>query len=193
MPSILSKFQNSLKLRRFFNHLSNLENEVDSYLDLISVFDKREKERLYLHSVDKKMRGYNMGGDIRPYFENDVKNYLNQILLMDIKRWLPDDLLLKIDKMTMANSVEARVPFLDNNLVEFTSRIPANLKLRGLRDKYIYRKSIADVIPKEILKRKKHGFTVPINSWLKGELGEVALQILSEKNIKKRGFSIQRL
>jgi len=188
MPSILSKFQNSLKLRRFFNHLSNLENEVDSYLDVISVFDKREKKGLYVHSIYKKTQNYNIDIDITSYLKNDIKNYLNQIFLMDIKRWLPDDLLLKIDKMTMANSVEARVPFLDHNLVESASRIPANLKLQGLRDKYIYRKSIAGIIPKEILKRKKHGFTVPINSWLKGEFGEVALQILSEKNIKKRGF-----
>ena len=80
---------------------------------------------------------------------------------MDTKTWLPDDVLIKADKLTMANSVELRVPFLDHKVLEFAARIPAEFKLKGLSTKHILKKAFEGRVPKEILNRRKEGFPVP--------------------------------
>ncbi|MBL7206894.1 MAG: asparagine synthase (glutamine-hydrolyzing), partial [Candidatus Aenigmarchaeota archaeon] len=164
----------SLKFRRFKNYV-----KTKNYLSLLSVFDENEKESLYTETVSGKIDNTNIRID---------GNSLNNILLFDTKTWLPDDLLVKNDRMTMAHAIEARVPFLDHRFVELSSSIPLKMKLKGKNDKYIYRKAISNLIPKQILKRKKHGFTVPINSWLDGELGEIVSQMFSEINVSKRGY-----
>lgn len=95
---------------------------------------------------------------------------LNQMLYVDAKVWLPDDLLLKADKMTMANSIELRVPFLDHKLVEFAATLPADLKLRRGTGKRLLRDAMAGVLPKPILTRPKKGFPVPTQLWFRTKL-----------------------
>jgi asparagine synthase (glutamine-hydrolysing) len=95
---------------------------------------------------------------------------LNQMLYADAKVWLPDDLLLKADKMTMANSLELRVPFLDHKLVEFAATLPDESKLSGTSGKSLLRKLMQDVLPRPILERPKKGFSIPLASWLRGPL-----------------------
>ena len=95
---------------------------------------------------------------------------LNQMLRVDTKTWLPDDLLVKADKMTMAASVELRVPLLDTDLLEFAASLPPRHKLRGWPPKRILRAALKDAVPIEILKRKKLGFPVPYDRWLRTEL-----------------------
>jgi asparagine synthase (glutamine-hydrolysing) len=95
---------------------------------------------------------------------------LNRMLYVDTKVWLPDDLLLKADKMTMAHGLELRVPFLDHKLVEFAAALPEKCKLNGNVGKSLLRKAMRGVLPEAILKRPKNGFSVPIASWLRGPL-----------------------
>ena len=95
---------------------------------------------------------------------------LHQMLYVDTKTWLPDDLLIKADKMTMATSVELRVPFLDSDVLEFAASLPASFKLRGWPPKRVLRAALRDVVPKAILQRKKAGFPVPYDRWLRHEL-----------------------
>jgi len=97
---------------------------------------------------------------------------LNQMLYVDTKVWLPDDLLLKADKMTMANSLELRVPFLDHRLVEFAATLPDSSKINGDGGKSLLRKAMRGVLPGAILDRPKKGFSVPLASWLRGPLRE---------------------
>jgi len=105
------------------------------------------------------------------YFEAVRKaSPLSRMLYVDAKIWLPDDLLLKADKMTMANGLELRVPFLDHKLVEFTAALPDDNKLNSDGGKSLLRKAMRDVLPKAILERPKKGFPVPIASWLRGPL-----------------------
>ena len=92
------------------------------------------------------------------------------MLNVDTKTWLPDDLLIKADKMTMATSVELRVPFLDSDVLEFAASLPAHYKVRGWPPKRVLRAALKDSVPKEILKRKKVGFPVPYDRWLRHEL-----------------------
>src|SRR5207253_10926957 len=94
-----------------------------------------------------------------PYYEMvNHTGRLNQMLFVDTKVWLPDDLLIKADKMTMANSVELRVPFLDHRLVEFAARLPVGYKLRGRESKYLLKKAMEPHHPREVIYLSKMGF-----------------------------------
>lgn len=113
---------------------------------------------------------------------------VNQMLYADTKTSLPDDLLLKADKMTMANSIELRVPFLDHHFLEFAAALPENLKVRGFRTKYIAKLALRDRVPREILRRKKVGFPVPYDSWMRNELRDWVHDILLDGITMARGY-----
>ena len=113
---------------------------------------------------------------------------LDQMLYLDTKSWLPDDLLIKADKMTMANSVELRVPLLDHRVLEYAASLPANLKVRGLTTKYIARKALGSRVPKAILRRPKVGFPVPYESWLRKDLKSWVREILFDQVTTTRGY-----
>lgn len=113
---------------------------------------------------------------------------LNLMLYMDLKTWLPDDLLNKVDRMSMAASLEARVPYLDHRLVEFAFGLPSSMKLRGSTGKYILKKAAAKYLPKEIINRKKMGFGVPLASWFRKELRPLLVDTLHSEKFQKRGY-----
>jgi len=113
---------------------------------------------------------------------------LNQMLYVDTKTWLPDDLLIKADKITMANSLELRVPLLDHRVLEFAASLPTSEKLHGLRTKHILRKALAQRVPREILTRPKAGFPVPYRAWMRGELKDLVRDTLLSNKATSRGF-----
>jgi asparagine synthase (glutamine-hydrolysing) len=113
---------------------------------------------------------------------------LNRMLYIDTKTSLPDDLLLKADKMTMANSIELRVPLLDHKLLEFAATLPENFKVRGLTVKHIAKAALRDLVPQEILDRKKVGFPVPYTSWLRTELKDWVHEVLFDRETLSRGY-----
>jgi asparagine synthase (glutamine-hydrolysing) len=115
-------------------------------------------------------------------------NTLDAMLYIDTKTWLPDELLIKADKMTMANSVELRVPFLDHKVLEFAASLPSSFKLRDFTTKYILKKTLAHKIPKEIRNRKKTGFPVPYESWLRKELKDLVWDVLMDRKTINRGY-----
>ena len=110
------------------------------------------------------------------------------MLYIDTKTALPDDLLLKADKMTMANSIELRVPLLDHKLLEFAATLPDNFKVHGFTTKYIAKKTLRNRVPQEILDRKKVGFPVPFGAWLKGELKDLVHDLLLDRESIARGY-----
>ena len=116
------------------------------------------------------------------------QNILDQMLYIDTKTWLPDDLLVKADKMTMANSIELRVPLLDHRLLEFAASLPPEYKLNGFALKYIWKKALAKRIPNSILKRKKTGFPVPYEFWLRNDLKDQVRDILTDRRTTERGY-----
>jgi asparagine synthase (glutamine-hydrolysing) len=118
----------------------------------------------------------------------DGNGKVNKMLYVDTKSSLPDDLLLKADKMTMANSIELRVPLLDHKLLEFAATLPENFKVRGFTTKYIVKRALRKRVPKEILHRKKAGFPVPYASWLRTELKDWTLGILTDRETLSRGY-----
>jgi len=113
---------------------------------------------------------------------------LEKMLYVDTKTWLPDDLLIKADRMTMANSLELRVPFLDHKLLEFAARLPRNQKVRGWKMKYLLKKAMEKYVPKEILDRRKVGFPNPSASWLAHDLKDMVAGILLDSKSISRGY-----
>jgi len=103
---------------------------------------------------------------------------LRRILYFDQTSWLPDNLLERGDRMTMAASIEARVPFLDHELAAFVSSLPDNFRVRGLRTKWILRQAGRQLLPERILARPKVGFRVPVNEWFRGEMRDYLLDHL---------------
>jgi asparagine synthase (glutamine-hydrolysing) len=113
---------------------------------------------------------------------------LSKMLYVDTKTWLPDDLLIKADKMTMANSIELRVPLLDHKVLEFAASLPSDFKVRGFTTKYIAKKTLGGRVPEAILRRKKAGFPVPYATWLRNDLRDWTRAILLDSQTLQRGY-----
>ena len=118
----------------------------------------------------------------------DGKTPLERMLYVDSKTWLPDYLLLRGDKLTMANSIEGRVPLLDHEVVEFACGLTDDVKLNGSTRKYLLKKVAERLLPKEIIYRKKQGFPIPIERWLRKEANEMMRDLLSTNSLKQRGL-----
>lgn len=117
-----------------------------------------------------------------------VDDTVSRLGYLDMKLYLQDDLLVKSDRMSMANSLEIRVPFLDHTFVEYAASIPSSLKLKRLETKYILKKAMAPILPPEILTRKKIGFDIPLGVWIRNELKDFVTDILSPANLNHHGF-----
>ncbi len=112
------------------------------------------------------------------YHKADTDEHLSRLLYVDLKSYLPGDILVKVDRMSMANSLETRAPLLDYRLVEFAATLPPRLKLNGRTTKHILKKSVSRLLPPEVLDRRKQGFSVPLAHWLRHEIRELSQQYL---------------
>lgn len=172
------------KAKRYLGFAANLSktlgDQKEMYRIMIGRFTESEKNGLCISHPEVSEDA------LAPYFQDE--NFLNNMLSFEIKVNLPDNYLMNVDKMTMAHAIEARVPFLDHKLVEFAGSIPADLKLRGSDEKYILKKAMKGILPDEIIRRKKHPFTVPIVSWFETDLRELTEELLCEKNIREQGY-----
>jgi len=133
-------------------------------------------------------RGYTLEPLFRLYPSLQGKGIVDQMLYLDTKTWLPDDLLVKADKMTMANSVELRVPLLDHKLLEFAAALPSSLKVRGLTTKFIAKRALRSHVPEAIVKRPKAGFPVPYEGWLRKDLRSMVHDVLFDRTTTNRGY-----
>jgi asparagine synthase (glutamine-hydrolysing) len=139
----------------------------------------------FLQSIDKT----DSASVVKKYLSNGTgSDRVNQMLYVDTKTWLADDLLTKADKMTMASSIELRVPLLDHRVLEFAASLPGNYKVRGLKMKYIAKRALERRVPREIIQRKKAGFPVPYDSWLRKELKDWLAGILLDSRTIFRGY-----
>jgi asparagine synthase (glutamine-hydrolysing) len=167
------------------------------YFDNFAVFPRDEQAGLLAPTLRERVRG------IDPYAaaqgalgRTDARTLLDQLLYADTKTYL-HELLMKQDQMSMAASIESRVPFLDHPLVEFASTLPERMKLRGWTTKYVLRKAMRDMLPPEILSRKKMGFPVPVGAWLRGAWRPLIDEFVLSPRVAQRGLfqpgALQRL
>jgi asparagine synthase (glutamine-hydrolysing) len=115
---------------------------------------------------------------------------LNRYLWLDQLNYLPDDILYKCDRMSMAHSLEVRPPFLDHRIVEFAASLPESLKIRGSRLKFILRELMGDKLPSQVLTRKKEGFDIPAHEWLRGPLRSLLMDTVNRRAIERARLSI---
>jgi len=148
-----------------------------------------EKERLYSDPLKERLRGFDPYHIIKEHFKaSSVLDSLSQQQYVDIKTYLVDDILVKIDRMSMANSLEVRVPLLDHRFMELAASIPHYMRLKKFSTKHIFKNTMKRLLPLEIINRSKQGFSIPLKNWLRKDLKPMMLDILSEEQIKKRGY-----
>lgn len=171
------------------SYASQFTNEIERFLAIYTIFTPEQKSQLL--NDDVKSRITNEDLDLLEPLYARTKNLddsLSKILFIDTRMKLSDDLLMFGDKMTMANSLEMRVPYLDKELVKFLETLPSNLKLRGSKHKYIHKKAAEKWLPQEIINRKKRGFETPMDEWLQGSFADDAKKIFNEENSVSRNF-----
>lgn len=121
--------------------------------------------------VYNKIKGYDPSAHITRYYNGlDHADHLSRILYTDLKMYLPGDVLVKVDRMSMANALEVRSPLLDHKVIEFAAKIPSHLKMKNGEKKHMLKETFKQILPSSVLTRKKHGFDVPLNQWFKNEL-----------------------
>jgi asparagine synthase (glutamine-hydrolysing) len=170
------------RARRFVDHASR--PLFEQYLGWIGIFDNCSIQDLLVNKPDTDPVSH-----FKNYFDEMAGlESLDQLLAVHAKTSLPGDLLVKTDRMSMANSLETRSPFLDQDLLQFAVRIPPDLKLRGMTTKYILKRMLEGLVPRKIIQRKKHGFAVPVGHWFRTIYKEYIRETLLAPDAMRRGY-----
>ncbi len=178
---------------KIFRAKSTLESigrdSVEGYFHSVSVMSNELRGKLFSAQFKRDLQGYQAVEVFRQHLRNaPTDNPLSQVQYLDIKTYLPGDILTKVDRASMAHALEVRVPLLDHQLVEWLAGIPPELKLKGREGKYIFKKALEDYLPDDILYRPKMGFGVPLNAWFKGPLKDKVRDALLGANMNQGGW-----
>ncbi|UCG52459.1 MAG: asparagine synthase (glutamine-hydrolyzing) [Candidatus Latescibacterota bacterium] len=178
------------KLRRLGQVFANAQLDFgDRYRNKESLSQVVDRADLYSDEF-----GLEVGGGENIALLRELANvtsnsdYIERLTVFDLEFYLPNDMLTKVDKMSMASALEVRVPFLDETVMDVAARVPSKLKLRGFTTKYLLRRLASEVLPGEIWKRGKQGFSVPLESWFRGQLVDYARDVLLDSRTVSRGY-----
>lgn len=161
----------------------------DRYLGFGTYFTNEMKARLYSKELRPEMAGFDAFRYHRSYFKRSESwSPLNRLLYVDFKTFMPALNLDTTDKTSMAANLEVRVPFLNHDLVTLSERLPSNLKIKGIKRKYILKKAAEALLPKGVIWRKKAGFSAPVRSWVRTSLRPMINDLLSEETVRRRGL-----
>lgn len=177
-------------LRRLHWMLDAVDNtSAQRYSRFMTKFHTDIKEQLYTADFERSAPSVDpVDRLVKLHQQADAPDFVDKTLYVDVMAYLPDDLLVKVDIASMAVSLEARSPYLDHHLMEFAASLPSNYKLRGKTTKYLLKKSLEQILPKEVLCRPKMGFGVPISHWLRRELKDFACELLLDSVAAQRGY-----
>ncbi len=172
----------SVKGRNYFRYIA--QDELQRYFSKISCFSDYRKRELYTNDFANSINRW------IPDYIDDVKDkdIVTQYLYFDSKTYLPDDILVKVDKASMARSLEVRVPILDYRLIEYAATIPPDRKIKGINQKAIFKGALSKLLPDRVFTKKKHGFGVPLDKWFRNELKDYAYDNLLSKAASERGY-----
>lgn len=173
------------------NYIHNVAlDPLDRYLDSVSVFTILNRRHLYTDDFRRQLQTDDAAAERFREYSARVKTGepLDSLLYIDSKTYLPGDILTKVDRMSMAASLEARVPLLDHKLIEFVTNLPASMKVRGLEAKHIFKRAARGLVPDEILDRPKQGFGMPLQQWINHQLRDRIYETLTEPRAA-RGYT----
>jgi len=180
-----------LAVQRYFSNIIRAVDmtSIDRYMDARTYHDNNSLNRLLTEDAREAQRAHEPNAmHMKCFSEVSSEDFVNQMLHVDIKTFLPELNLTYSDKMGMAASVETRVPYLDNDLVDFMSQIDPKLKIKGMTGKHILRKAVENSVPKSVIRRRKAGFGAPIRKWLGSDLVEMTNDLLSEDRVRRRNI-----
>lgn len=186
IPTSEIKRSRARDLKRFVKAASL--PRVERYFRWVSAIDRQSKNELYTKEFSEKFAtDVNASAHIEKWFAKaNGSGILDATLLTDQMTYLPNDLLVKVDIASMANSLEARSPFLDHKVIEFAASLPENLKMKRMETKSLLKKVAARLVPREVIYRKKMGFGVPIGHWFRTSMKDFVREILlSEKSLSR--------
>ena len=187
LPVSHKNISTDFKIKQFLKG-AGVSSEVRFFI-WMGAFIENEKRDLLDDDIKTELKNHNTYEDIFDYINRSkLTKDLERILYLSMKLYLQDGILVKVDRASMANSLEVRCPFLDQEFVEFACKLPTFYKLNGLKTKYLLKKAAEGIVPETIINRGKKGFGIPISRWLTGELKEFMLSYLGEERVRKQGF-----
>jgi asparagine synthase (glutamine-hydrolysing) len=174
-------------VRRFVHGAATGPADIEQYR-WMTYLTPSAKTRLYTSSLHAALAGSDVYQPVRDALGGRRDEALNRQLYADLSIYLADDILTKVDRMSMATSLETRAPFLDVGVMELAFSLPADLKLRGGQRKYILKRALRGILPDSVLSREKEGFSVPMKQWLRRELSGLMADLLSRERLVRRGL-----
>ena len=176
------------KVKRFVQGIADEPEDIAHYR-WMAFLPVAAKQALYTPELQTSLFQSDVYRPIRESLGSaGTDDLLHRQLYADLCVYLADDILVKVDRMSMATSLETRAPFLDVNLMELAYSIPSELKIRNGERKYILKQALRDVLPTEILRRPKEGFSIPMKNWLRGDLAPIMRDLLAPERIGQRGW-----
>lgn len=198
LPRIVESLPGRCRPRGFLSQLKRFVTTVDplrerQYVSYLCYFNGRQKNDLYTPEFREAVSGVDSAALVEElYGRADGEDFLDRTLFVDTHSYLPDDILVKVDIASMANSLEVRSPFLDHHLMEFAARCPVEMKLRGLTGKRLMKAALRPLLPPGITRRRKMGFGMPVAEWFRGDLREAAYGTLLDGRSLQRGYFTER-
>ncbi len=184
VPVSHGKVSFDYKLRQFLSGLSYSSSRA--HYSWRNIFSPQEKALLMTSEWRGLIKDSDPYNEVETFVDEvDGCHYIDQAMYIDMKTFLPDDILVKVDRATMAHGLESRAPFLDHRLIEFAASLPVNYKLKGLRKKHILKESQKHRLPMEIIEKRKQGFSAPVASWLDGPLKKFADDVLCDSSMSQ--------
>ena len=173
--------------KNFLRHVAN--DPAGRYVDAVSFFQPDEMRSLLSRDVRAALGKQRAAAGAAARFARwkDL-SWPSQMMRFDFETYLPDDILTKVDRMSMAHSIESRVPLLDHEVIEFAASLPSSMKLAGLERKLVLKKAAASVLPAEVFARPKRGFGVPIGAWFRSPLRDFVVDTLQSPRARQRGY-----
>jgi asparagine synthase (glutamine-hydrolysing) len=182
-----ARLPHGVRGKNFLRHVAR--DQRGRYIDAIRFFSADEKPALLAPDVQRSIAGSDPEIGLAAHFDRYADlPWSSQMMRFDAETYLPEDVLTKVDRMSMAHSIESRVPLLDNEVVEFAASLPAEFKIRGGRRKHVLKEVAAGLLPRDVLDRPKQGFGVPLKVWFRGNLRELFADTLLSPCSLQRGY-----
>jgi asparagine synthase (glutamine-hydrolysing) len=176
-----------VKGKNFLRHVA--QDPRGRYLDSIRTFQADEMGALLSAELWGRVAGERSSARAAERFERFASlPWPSQMMRFDLETYLPEDILTKVDRMSMAHSIESRVPLLDHQVVTFAASLPASLKIRDTERKRVLKQAAASILPREVLTRRKQGFGVPVGDWFRGPLKDFVVDMLQSPRARQRGY-----